>query len=154
MDLGYKLHGIEIIESMVAQKPIGFLGTSYGFNINAETRVRPSDNVVIVFVDVQICEDHKRDVILGKLKTGIGFTIHNFSDIIIKKDDRYVIPQEIEINLRMIAISTTRGILFSHVKGTYLANSLLPLIPALISPIHNTGEKRSTKLKSTPKKVK
>lgn len=149
MELGYSIHGIEIIESSISPKPEDFVGTSFGFSINAETRVKPSNDLIIIFVDIHISEDHKRDILLGRLRTGIGFSINNFPKIIIENDGKYTVPMEIEINLRMIAISTSRGLLFSHVKGTYLGGAILPLVPALINPASNNENPQ--KIKPTKK---
>jgi hypothetical protein len=57
------------------------------------------------------------------------YEILNFVDVIkISTDGKLDIPQALIEVLNSISISTTRGVMFSTFKGTFLHNAVLPII--------------------------
>ena len=59
-----------------------------------------------------------------------GFEIHSFENVI-KRDEGgdYTIPQELNIAISRISVAITRGILYSQLRGSYLHDLNLPLLP-------------------------
>ena len=57
-------------------------------------------------------------------------TKDNFDDYFTKneKENKYEVPEELEIVLKSAGISTSRGIIFSELEGTYLQGIILPLV--------------------------
>ncbi|MEY4029960.1 MAG: hypothetical protein RJA90_1159 [Bacteroidota bacterium] len=88
------------------------------------------DITVLVFVIVHI--DIKNDghsEVLGALSVSCIFDIVNFEDVIkIEADGKVNIPQRLIETLNIISISTTRGVMFSTFKGTFLHSAILPII--------------------------
>ncbi|MDN3656692.1 hypothetical protein QWZ08_13690 [Ferruginibacter paludis] len=56
------------------------------------------------------------------------FDIINFEEVIISNGDAATIPDTILETLNIITIGTMRGIMFTGFRGTWLHNSILPVI--------------------------
>ena len=101
---------------------------TFNFNINIESRVDAVNKLVFVIVDVEIKNDD-HSVILGALSVSCIFEIVNFEKLIkVDADGKVNIPQQLIEMLNIISISTTRGVMFSTFKGTFLHGAVLPLI--------------------------
>jgi hypothetical protein len=57
-----------------------------------------------------------------------SFDVSNFEEVIIENNNQFSIPDPVAETLNILAIGTTRGVMFSEFKGTWLHNSLLPVI--------------------------
>jgi hypothetical protein len=102
--------------------------TNYNFNVSIESRADPAKKLVFVIVHIDI-ETDNLSVLLGNLSVSCIFEIINFEDIIkVEADGKVNIPQQLIETLNMISISTSRGVMFSTFKGTFLHNAVLPLI--------------------------
>ena len=102
--------------------------TNYNFNVSIESRADSAKKLVFVIVHIDI-ETDNLSVLLGNLSVSCIFEIINFEDIIkVEADGKVNIPQQLIETLNMISISTSRGVMFSTFKGTFLHNAVLPLI--------------------------
>ncbi len=102
--------------------------TNFNFNINIESRADAVNKLVFVIVHVEIKNDD-HSVILGALSVSCIFEIVNFEDVIkVEADGKVNIPQRLIETLNIISISTTRGVMFSTFKGTFLHSAVLPII--------------------------
>ena len=102
--------------------------TNFNFNINIEIRSDTMNKLVFVIVHIDIKNDGHSEV-LGALSVSCIFDIVNFEDVIkIEADGKVNIPQRLIETLNIISISTTRGVMFSTFKGTFLHSSILPII--------------------------
>ncbi len=102
--------------------------TNFNFNINIESRADAVNKLVFVIVHVEIKNDDD-SVILGALSVSCIFEIVNFEDVIkVEADGKVNIPQRLIETLNIISISTTRGVMFSTFKGTFLHSAVLPII--------------------------
>lgn len=128
-EIGIRLHGIELISMNMHTKPSPeFVGNEFNFAIKVDLKVLKEIEVVAAIVNIDIIEKNT-NLNLASLSVGVGVIINQFNDFIkLNKDNLYVIPQEIENIIRTISISTSRGILFSELRGTYLHNAILPII--------------------------
>jgi len=102
--------------------------TAFNFNISIESRADAQNKLVFVIVHVEIRnEDHS--LVLGALSVSCIFEIVNFNDVIkIEENGKLDIPQPLIETLNIISISTTRGVMFSTFKGTFLHGAVLPII--------------------------
>jgi hypothetical protein len=101
---------------------------NFNFNISIESRADAVNKLVFVIVHIDIKNDDL-SVFLGTLSVSCIFEIVNFEDVIKVEDDGKVnIPQQLIETLNIISISTTRGVMFSTFKGTFLHNAVLPII--------------------------
>ncbi|OYQ47907.1 hypothetical protein [Flavobacterium aurantiibacter] len=102
--------------------------TNFNFNISIESRADAGNKLVFVIVHVEIKNDD-HTVALGALSVSCIFEIVNFEDVIkVEADGKVNIPQRLIETLNMISISTTRGVMFSTFKGTFLHGAVLPII--------------------------
>ena len=102
--------------------------TNFNFNINIEIRADTMNKLVFVIVHIDIKNDGHSEV-LGALSVSCIFDIVNFEYLItVEADGKVNIPQHLIETLNIISISTTRGVMFSTFKGTFLHSAILPII--------------------------
>jgi hypothetical protein len=124
-----QLKAIELLNSSL-QLPVGQNAaiTSFNYNINIESRADAANKLVFVIVHVEIKNNDQTNV-LGALSVSCIFEIVNFEEVIkTEADGKLNIPQSLIDTLNSISISTTRGVMFSTFKGTFLHNAILPVI--------------------------
>lgn len=127
--INFRIHGIEIISLSLNQRPDeGFEGTAYNFAYAVENKIEPDKNLIVSFVKVDITELDK-SVILGNIIVACGIEVPNLINVLPRDAENLpTIPQELDLVIRAVAISTTRGIMFSEFKGTYLHNAIFPVV--------------------------
>ena len=83
---------------------------------------------MFVIVSVEIRSEDQNHI-LGSLAVSCIYSIVNFDEVIkIEADGKLDIPQPLVEILNSISISTTRGVMFSAFKGTFLHNAFLPIV--------------------------
>lgn len=124
-----QIRTIELLNSSIklpanSNKPI----TNFNFNIGIESRIDAQNKLIFVIVHVEIKNDDQ-SIILGNLSVSCIFEIVNFVDVIkVKTNGKVDIPQKLIEMLNSISISTTRGVMFSTFRGTFLHSAVLPII--------------------------
>jgi hypothetical protein len=102
--------------------------TNFNFNISIESRADAVNKLVFVIVHVEIKNDD-HSAVFGTLSVSCIFEIVNFEEVItVEADGKVDIPQRLIETLNIISISTTRGVMFSTFKGTFLHGAVLPII--------------------------
>jgi hypothetical protein len=124
-----KLKGIEMLNGSLQLPSNQDLNiTNFNFNINIESKADAPNKIVFVIVNIEI-KNEVQSVILGSISVSCIYEILNFVDVIkISTDGKLDIPQALIEVLNSISISTTRGVMFSTFKGTFLHNAVLPII--------------------------
>lgn len=126
--INFKIDGIDLIEK-VMHRHTSEQGEIFNFNLRTQS-VNPNDqdNLLLVFTEVNISTTKSKDL-CARFLVGMGFNIESLNSHLIKEEDGNTrIPREFEDFFKMIAISTTRGIIFSELRGTSLAGAILPPI--------------------------
>jgi hypothetical protein len=122
-----QIRAIELLNSSL-KLPANTSITNFNFNINIESRIDAPQKYVFVIVHVEIKNDDQ-SIILGALSVSCIFDILNFEEVIkVETDGKLNIPQQLIETLNTISISTTRGVMFSTFKGTFLHGAVLPLV--------------------------
>jgi len=102
--------------------------TNFNFNISIESKADAPNKLVFVIVNVEIKNDDN-SIVLGALSVSCIYEIVNFDEVIkIEENGKLDIPQRLIETLSIISISTTRGVMFSTFKGTFLHVAILPII--------------------------
>lgn len=102
--------------------------TIFNFNIGIESKADAPNKLFFVIVHIEIKNDDN-SIVLGALSVSCIFEIANFEEVIqIDESGRLDIPQRLIETLNSISISTTRGVMFSTFKGTFLHGAVLPII--------------------------
>ena len=100
----------------------------FNFNINIESKADANKNLIFVLVHITVVNDNK-SITLANLTVSCIYEIINFNDIVLfDEKGKMNIPQNLIETLNIISISTTRGVMFSSFKGTFLHNAILPII--------------------------
>ena len=123
------IKGIEILDFclIMPTEPLPEEIKIFNFGINTEQKINFENKLVYNIVTVEILlEDNITK--LGSLKSNIIFEITNFSDYSDTKNQTFNLPDDLSMVLNSVSISTTRGLMFSQFKGTFLHNAHLPII--------------------------
>lgn len=125
--IGFQIKAIELLDSCLnaPKKPLT-TNTVFQFEINLEHRLNADREIVIVICLVSIYKDTNE--LLGQLKSSCVFSIDELSTYINAKTKALELPKFLTTTLNSISISTTRGLMFSFFRGTFLHNAVLPIV--------------------------
>ena len=115
-DVKLKLNGIELLSKTMIPRPENITGKeAFEFDIKIEAKVNAVEKIVLISTDINIRE-FKKELVLSSISVAYAFKIENFETVIIenKESKSFNIPQAVDVLLRLMAISTTRGIIFSE----------------------------------------
>jgi len=128
-NIEFQIKGIEILEFELKSQQIQLPAAPiFHFNINVEHKINPESKLVFVIVEVNVLNEDKQ-TLLGNVRVSNIFHVVNFDELRGDKTDKSVsFPKEIIDTFNSIAISTTRGVMFTCFKGTFLHNAVLPVI--------------------------
>jgi hypothetical protein len=124
-----KFAGAEIISFMIAQ-PNQKLTDSmqYNFNFLVEIKIDEKTKGVAAITDININEIGN-DRVLSHIKSICVFEFPDFDNTFTKAESgKYDTPIELEIFIKSMGLSTTRGMMVAELRGTYLHQAVLPLI--------------------------
>jgi hypothetical protein len=125
----FQLKAIELLSNSITPPLISEVPlVNFNFNINIESKIDHLKKLLFVIVDVEIkCENQKSQ--LGSIAVSCVYSIANFEEVVkIESDGKINIPQTLFETLNSISISTTRGVMYSTFKGTFLHNAFLPIV--------------------------
>ncbi|MBL7767834.1 MAG: hypothetical protein JNK20_02625 [Flavipsychrobacter sp.] len=131
INVSFSIKGIEIVRSVLNQPPQSGLNfEEFTFNIGVEQKIDETNKIILVFVNTDILSKGV-DKSLASLSTLCIYHVANFEDIIKKEEGRLVLPDHFVNLLSSISISTSRGVMFTFFRGTYLHKAILPVIDPL-----------------------
>ena len=126
--LEFKISNIDVVEKSfhLATLPEGNLpDTQFQLAINISVDKEHKQISSILQVKVKL---DKSNTVVASITVGCTFEIVNFDEVVINNGNSASIPDSIIETLNIITIGTTRGIMFNEFKGTWLHNSILPVI--------------------------
>lgn len=125
----FQLRGIDLQEVSIAKPTPGTNPpTHFNFDLTIEANVDAPQKMVINSVRVRI-KGETSDQPLGSLTCACIFSVANFDEVITMKTETYAeINEAFAEALNSIAVSTTRGVMFGVLKGTFLHYAFLPII--------------------------
>jgi hypothetical protein len=100
----------------------------YTFEINTGALVDISQKLIGIDFITKVFTSAEKDDKVCELSLRMTFEILNFDEIIILEEKSVTIPDPAMQHFIALAVSTTRGILFEKVQGSFLANIILPII--------------------------
>jgi hypothetical protein len=125
-----RFRAIELLSVNIVRRPDNLLiiPSEFHFDVNAELRVNPDLKFLLIIVNINAREINTENVI-ASISVGCVFDVENFDEIVKKGEGNvFNVPPELDALLKSISISTTRGVMYSEFKGTYLTNAVLPVI--------------------------
>lgn len=128
-NINIRLHGIELISFGFIPRPLeGFEGKNYNFKYNIDNSVDYQRKLIVSMVKVDVSEAGK-ELTLATIIVGCGVEVKNFDEVIKTTSGNLPdVPDNLDLVVRTVAISTTRGIMFAEFKGTYLHGAMLPIV--------------------------
>ena len=126
--VNFQIKAVELIESCI-NPPVNPLAaeTLFNFDLNLEHRINPEDDVLIVVCSVAVFNENREEQ-LGKLKSGCVYLIKNLKQFLNPETKALELPEPLATALNSVSISTTRGLMFSMFRGTFLHNAVLPVV--------------------------
>lgn len=124
-----QMKSIELLKGSISLPSVPEVSlNNFNFNISLESKADATNKILFVIVSVEIRSEDQNQV-LGSLAVSCIYSIVNFDEVVkIEADGKLNIPQSLVEILNSISISTTRGVMFSTFKGTFLHNAFLPII--------------------------
>ncbi len=124
-----QLKSIELLKGTISLPSVPEVSlNNFNFNINLDSKADANNKILFVIVSVDIRSEDQNHV-LGSLVVSCIYSIVNFDEVVkIEADEKLDIPQPLVEILNSISISTTRGVMFSTFKGTFLHNAFLPIV--------------------------
>jgi hypothetical protein len=124
----FRIVALDILEANLVSPPQNLTQEIvFQFDVNIEHRWNTDDNIFIVVTTISIFSNNKEHL-LSKFKTNTVFKVEDLAKHVDTANSKNNMPTDVILDLNELAISTTRGSLFSFLKGTYLHNAILPII--------------------------
>ena len=99
---------------------------TFNFNLNITYKLNEEKELANLITSISVLsEDHKTQ--LGSIKSNCAIFIQNLANYI-DENKKISLPDELITSLNSLAISTTRGMMFSEFRGTFLHDAVLPLL--------------------------
>ena len=128
----FTIVALEMLEANLATPPQNLTKEiAFQFDVNLEHRWNTDDNIFVVITTISIFSNDKQHL-LSKFKTSIVYKVEELVKYVDTAKGKNNMPADVILDLNELAISTTRGSLFSFLKGTYLHNAVLPIIDQTI----------------------
>lgn len=125
--LRIKIDGIEILDKKLNQVNDITEDQEFRFEVKAQLSAQPEKKLAIVFAQVNVRKENG-DEVLASLTIACGFSIPEIDEHFPIDEKGIKIPQDIDLMLRGMAISTLRGVLFAELRGTVLHKAYLPIV--------------------------
>lgn len=124
----FRFAGIEIVSKSINPAPLKGVGLEFLFDLQFEIRVVAEHKLVIPVVTIKVRGGEIPEE-LANIVVSSFFEVEDFENVIkINDHGLHVIPPSLDATIRPVAISTTRGVMYSEFRGTYLNNAILPVI--------------------------
>ncbi len=144
-----KFIAIELVSKSLLEPPkdLDPQENEFTFNFTIDMKVNAERKLSFVITSMDIVRAKQNDKV-ADLKTLCVFELPDFEQSFIINDENKTIdtPFELEVILKAASLSTTRGIISSELRGTYLQNAVLPLID-MVTVIKNAKEKMEAEKK-------
>ncbi len=124
----FRIVALDILEANLIAPPQNLKKEIvFQFDINIEHRWNTDDEIFIVVTTISIFSNDKEHL-LAKFKTNTVFKVAELVKYVDTANNKSNIPTDVVLDLNELAISTTRGSLYSFLRGTYMHNAILPII--------------------------
>lgn len=124
----FQIRAVELHELAIHKATPGFSTGNFNFEINIETNIDRHQKVVITSTKVRInAEDKKTE--LGRVTCACVFSVDNFEEVVqMKNENTLGLMGNLAETINAISISTTRGLMASELRGTFLHYAFLPVV--------------------------
>jgi hypothetical protein len=128
VNVNFQLKGIELMDVNLNHPQIQLNPERlYNFNIQVEQRINIAEKMVVVISSVDMIHEEDK-VCHASIKVSCIYAVDNMMDFVSKKNQQVEFPEQFVTTLNSISLSTTRGVMFSQFRGTFMHNILLPIV--------------------------
>ncbi len=127
--LSFQIKNIEILDVQInlqENKQEDYL-KDLGFNISIQNKFDFEKELILSIPKIEI-HSQIDNALLGLIRVNCIFHIPHLSNHTQSKDTSPGIPEQLLLTLNAVSLSTTRGVMFSQFKGTFLQSIILPVI--------------------------
>ena len=127
--VNYKISAVELLNLELKhpqQENIDF--NTFHFDLKLQHRVNSEKKLVFVVTTINILNSDK-SVQVGMIQTSCIFDVDNINELI-DSENNVTFPEKFLDEVNSMGISTTRGIMYSEFKGTFLHKAVLPVFKA------------------------
>ncbi|PJC63148.1 MAG: hypothetical protein CO022_00770 [Flavobacteriales bacterium CG_4_9_14_0_2_um_filter_32_27] len=127
-NIEFQLINIEILESEIKAPTEPLINNIvFSFDIALEQRFNVEQELIFVICDITVFPQANPEQKLGKYRSNCIFKVNNLNKYI--TDNKKVnLSDNFIVTINSVALSTTRGLMFSLFKGTFLQRAILPLL--------------------------
>jgi hypothetical protein len=124
----FQIKAIELLDLSISapNKPLSD-HTTFQFDINLEHRFNLESRLLIILIHVTVFGENKNNP-FGNIRTSCIYEVPSLPNFVNEEGKQFELPKDLIISLNSISVSTTRGIMFSSFRGTFLQNAVLPVI--------------------------
>jgi len=134
----FQIKGIEIIEtSLIAPKVRIDNKTIFGFDLQVKQSFNLEKDLAIVTCTINVLNNDTKDK-LGHISAACLYYVEKLEQFIDTKKNLASLPESAVVMLNSISISTTRGVMYSVFRGTFLNGAILPVINP-VAPVSKTN---------------
>ena len=129
-EVKFQIKNIELLDFALKQPDLPLSEeTKYKFNINIEQKFNEPEDLVSFTTTINIIREADQQM-QGVISTNCIYHVENLNQYANEKTKTKTIqlPAQFNTTLISISLSTTRGIMFSQFRGTFLHNAILPII--------------------------
>lgn len=127
-NIGFQIKVIELLDYVLnaRKKPLQN-NPVFKYDIQLQQMINNEKKLVIVVCGVSIFDEPK-DQNFGKIKASCIYEVPELKSFVDNETNQISFPEQFINTLNSVSISTTRGIAFSMFRGTFLHNTVLPVI--------------------------
>lgn len=127
-NIEFQLINIEVLEAEIkAPKKALPNNVVFNFDIALEQRFNVEQELIFVICDITTLTKDDPENKLGKYRSSCIFRVKDLKQFF-TENKKVNLPESLIITINSVAISTTRGLMFSLFKGTFLQGAILPLL--------------------------
>lgn len=124
----FRIDGIDLVEKQLFRTVVNE-EDHFSFDTQVQTIIDEIKKIVVVFVGVNIKKGAEPQPLCAKFLIAVGFIVDNFEISFDRNEQgQLVIPQDLDLMFKGVAISTMRGVIFSELRGTTIHRAILPVI--------------------------
>jgi len=129
VNLSMQLLNIELLEFTLTRQTKPFEENQpVNFQVGMEQRFDLPNKIAFVATVITIVDNIEEANVLAKITTSCNFRIENLEGFTNSETRKVLLPELFITTLNAVSISTTRGILFSELRGTHLHGAVLPVM--------------------------
>lgn len=127
LSIAFQVRTIEILDA-VLNAPDQLPGNVvFQFDIQLQHRFNLEKKLILVLCSVTI-RGESNEIHYGKFRASCIYEVPDLQKLYNEQTRKLDLPESLVIALNSVSISTTRGMMFSYYRGTFLHQAVLPIV--------------------------